>query len=130
MRILVTGGCGYVGSVLVPKLLAAGHAVRVVDLQWFGNYLAPHFRLNVINGDFREVVLGATDVLIHLAASQMTHAENWTRKSLGKSTRSEPRSLRIKPRKAAFASLFMLRREASMEFAIFPKLPRKRRCFP
>lgn len=66
-RITVTGGCGYVGSVLVPKLLAAGHAVRVVDLQWFGNYLAPHFRLNVINGDFREVVLGATDVLIHLA---------------------------------------------------------------
>lgn len=69
MRICVTGGCGYVGSVLVPKLLAAGHVVRVLDIQWFGNYLKPHKNLNVIKADIREpFAIGEADAMIHLAA--------------------------------------------------------------
>lgn len=36
MRILVAGGCGYVGSMVVPALLDRGHEVSVVDLGWFG----------------------------------------------------------------------------------------------
>lgn len=70
MRICVTGGCGFIGSVLVPKLLSAGHAVRVLDCQWFGNYLAPHERLRVHKIDIREpnLPLGGTDAVIHLAA--------------------------------------------------------------
>ncbi len=53
MSILVTGGCGYKGSVLVPKLLAQGHTVRVVDVMWFGNFLMPHEKLEVIAADIR-----------------------------------------------------------------------------
>ena len=39
MKVLVTGACGYKGSVLVPKLIARGHDVVAFDIQWFGNFL-------------------------------------------------------------------------------------------
>lgn len=39
MRLLIAGGAGYVGSVLIPKLLDRGYKVDVVDLFWFGNHL-------------------------------------------------------------------------------------------
>jgi nucleoside-diphosphate-sugar epimerase len=39
MKILVAGGAGYVGSILVPRLIERGHEVDVVDLLWFGNHL-------------------------------------------------------------------------------------------
>lgn len=41
MRILVAGGAGYVGTVVVPRLVARGYDVSVVDLLWFGNQLPP-----------------------------------------------------------------------------------------
>lgn len=69
-NILVTGGCGYKGHVLVPKLLALGHKVDVVDTMWFGNFLEPHFNLTVHRGDIRDNIRDATgyDAIIHLAA--------------------------------------------------------------
>jgi nucleoside-diphosphate-sugar epimerase len=39
MKILIAGGAGYLGSILIPKLLDRGYSVDVVDLFWFGNHL-------------------------------------------------------------------------------------------
>ena len=70
MKVLVTGGCGYVGSVLVPELLADGHAVDVIDSQWFGNYLKPHPKLVVKKGTVGNISAGDienVETVIHLA---------------------------------------------------------------
>ncbi len=70
MNILVTGGCGYVGSVLVPKLIDQGHTVTVYDIMWFGNFLGAHERLNVMRGDIRDidaVPMKGVNAIIHLA---------------------------------------------------------------
>jgi nucleoside-diphosphate-sugar epimerase len=69
--IFVTGACGYKGTVLVPKLLAAGHRVTAFDIMWFGNYLTPHPNLTVVKGDIREadkLDLGGFDAIIHLSS--------------------------------------------------------------
>ena len=71
MKILVTGGCGYKGHVLIPKLLSLGHQVVAFDIQWFGNFLEPHVELEVVKGDVRnidEVPLNGIDCIIHLAS--------------------------------------------------------------
>lgn len=70
MNILVTGGCGYVGTVLVPRLLSEGHQVTVVDILWFGNSLKEHPNLRVIQADVRDVEkipMDGIEVVIHLA---------------------------------------------------------------
>ena len=54
MRVYVTGGCGYQGTILVPKLLQSGHEVIVFDIIWFGNFLEDHPKLTIIEGDVRD----------------------------------------------------------------------------
>jgi nucleoside-diphosphate-sugar epimerase len=71
MNIFLTGGCGYKGTVLVPKLLAAGHVVRVLDTMWFGNFLQPHPNLAVVKGDVRDIDninLDGIETVIHLSS--------------------------------------------------------------
>lgn len=70
MNILLTGGCGYIGTVLTQALLAEGHQVTVVDIQWFGNYLVEHKNLKVIKEDIRNadnIPMKGIDVVMHLA---------------------------------------------------------------
>jgi len=79
MNILVTGGAGYVGSRLVPRLLEEGHQVLVYDKMFFGrDHLGDHPNLKVLCGDVRDTALFARalrafdrgddcDVVLHLA---------------------------------------------------------------
>ena len=74
--ILVTGGAGYVGAVLVPKLLKAGYQVKVLDLFIYGQDVLDSVKsdpkLTLIKGDIRNTallqkIIPRTDVIIHLA---------------------------------------------------------------
>lgn len=74
-NVLVTGGAGYVGSALVPKLLDAGHRVTVLDLYLYGDVhapLRPNPNLIEVKGDLRDPdtvaqALRGCDAVIHLA---------------------------------------------------------------
>jgi nucleoside-diphosphate-sugar epimerase len=70
--VLVTGGGGYIGSVLCPHLLDRGYELRVVDRLWWGE--APlagvRDRIELVNADVREMpaaALDGVDAVIHLA---------------------------------------------------------------
>jgi nucleoside-diphosphate-sugar epimerase len=77
LKIVVTGGAGFVGSTLVPRLLAAGHRVHVIDnLMFGGQALLPHFldsRFSFAEVDVRDRAalrpqLADADAVVHLAA--------------------------------------------------------------
>src|SRR5215469_14882231 len=79
MRILITGGAGYLGSVLVPKLLVRGHEVKVLDIGYFGlgplralrpaiEIVRDDIRRFLSDAEFREEMLEGCDCVIHLAA--------------------------------------------------------------
>ena len=70
MNILITGGCGYTGTLLTNDLINKGHKLTVVDTQWFGNYLVPNKNLKIIKLDIRnhdKVPLKNIDTVVHLA---------------------------------------------------------------
>ncbi len=73
MRILITGGAGYVGSKLVPKLIDLGHNITVLDLMIYGtNVLNDSSKLSKITGDIRDTnllkkIIPGHDIIIHLA---------------------------------------------------------------
>jgi nucleoside-diphosphate-sugar epimerase len=79
MKFLVTGGAGYLGSVLVPKLLVRGHNVRVMDIGYFGlgtlralrpgvEIVREDTRRLLSDAEFRKEILDGCDCVIHLAA--------------------------------------------------------------
>ncbi|NQT66877.1 MAG: SDR family oxidoreductase [Actinobacteria bacterium] len=70
MHVLLTGGCGYIGTLLTARLLEEGHKVTVVDIMWFGNYLPKNKNLTVIKQDIRNISnipMDGVDTVIHLA---------------------------------------------------------------
>ncbi|SVE58462.1 uncharacterized protein METZ01_LOCUS511316, partial [marine metagenome] len=76
-KILVTGGAGYLGSIMVPDLLTAGHKVTVLDNFMFKqsslNHCCYHPNFTVVKGDIRQKDTMATlmkdaDIVIPLAA--------------------------------------------------------------
>jgi nucleoside-diphosphate-sugar epimerase len=86
MKLLITGGNGYVGTPLTQSLLAQGHDVTVYDTQWFGNFLAEHPRLSIVQGDVRDtarVPMDGIACVIHLAniandpCSDLNSKLNW-----------------------------------------------------
>ena len=72
-RIFITGGAGYVGAVLIPKLLDKGYEVTVLDLMIYGEDVLPkHENLNAVKGDIRDIellekLIPGHDAVIHLA---------------------------------------------------------------
>ena len=71
MKVLVTGACGYKGTVLVPKLLREGFEVLALDTMWFGNFLQDHPALKIVQGsilDLEDFKFDGIDAIIHLAS--------------------------------------------------------------
>lgn len=72
-KIFITGGAGYVGSLLVPTLLSKGYEVTVFDLMIYGeDKIDDHPNLTMIKGDIRDIThldktIPGHDILIHLA---------------------------------------------------------------
>ncbi len=76
-KIFITGGGGYIGSALIPKLLDKGYEVTIYDCLFHGgNHLLPFFRnknFNFIRGDIRDYKklkdsVKGQDIVVHLAA--------------------------------------------------------------
>jgi len=72
-KILVTGGAGYVGAALIPKMLLKGYSVTVLDLMIYGEDVLPeHDELRKVKGDIRDrglldEILPGHEAVIHLA---------------------------------------------------------------
>ena len=71
-NVLITGGAGYVGHVLTPRLLQSGYQVTVYDKLFFGCRLPNHPKLRVVQGDIRDKeklapLFKGQDAVLHLA---------------------------------------------------------------
>ena len=69
---MITGGAGYVGSLLTEQLINLGYVVTVLDLMIYGEDVLKNKNLNIVKGDIRDQnllneIIPSHDVVIHLA---------------------------------------------------------------
>jgi nucleoside-diphosphate-sugar epimerase len=121
-NVLVTGGAGYVGSVLVPRLLEAGHAVAVLDLYMYGDDVLAgvrgHPRLREVKGDIRDLTVVADalkgcDCVLHLACISNDPSYDLD-PALGKSINHEAFRPLVRAAKAAGVKRFIFASSSSV----------------
>ena len=95
MNVLITGGCGYIGSKLVTNLVRSNLDVTVLDTMWFGNSIANKLdqsKLRFIKGDVRcidDLLAEKFDVVVHLAnvandpSVELNESLSWEINALG-----------------------------------------------
>ena len=95
MKVLITGGCGYIGSKLVTNLVRSNLDVTVLDTMWFGNSIANKLdqsKLRFIKGDVRRIddlLAEKFDVVVHLAnvandpSVELNESLSWEINALG-----------------------------------------------
>ena len=111
-KVIVTGGCGFVGHPLTTALLELGHQVRVIDAMWFGNHLPDHKNLGVIKSDIRDLkesYFEGVNTVFHLAnvandpCSDLNSKLNWEVNALA-SMQLVEMAIKKKVRQFIFAS--------------------------
>jgi nucleoside-diphosphate-sugar epimerase len=119
-KVLVTGGAGYVGNVLTPRLLNDGYAVTVYDIMYFHKESLPlgHPKLTVVEGDIRDTrklaaALQGVDAVLHLAC--ISNDASFELDERLSSRWSPP------PRRHASGASFTARRVRSMASPMLPK---------
>lgn len=69
-KIIILGGCGYIGTKLTEFLLNLGYKVKIIDTQWYGNYTVKNKNLVILKKDIRKVTnkdLQNYHIVVHLA---------------------------------------------------------------
>lgn len=70
MNILITGGCGYIGTKLIEHLKENNFNIRIIDTKWFGNRVKKDKNIKIIKKNYRYINskdLKKIDAIIHLA---------------------------------------------------------------
>ena len=117
--VFITGGAGYVGAVLVPKLLPKGYKVTVLDLMIYGEEVLPqHENLNAVKGDIRDIQLMSQlipghDAVIHLACISNDPSFELN-PNLGKSINLDPFEPMVKISKEAGVKRFVYASSSSV----------------
>ena len=125
MKILITGGSGYKGSVLIPLLLKDGHKIVSIDTDWFGNHLESHENLITIKDDIRNLnikILKGIDSIIHLANIANDPAVDLNPNLSWEVNVLSSYQLIDKAVRAKSSNYFMLAQAASMELRAKKKL--------
>ena len=122
-RVLVTGGAGYIGSILVPRLLAHGFQVTVVDKFMFGqdslSAVCYHPCFDLVRGDVRDhdvmrPLLKTADIIIPLAA--LVGAPLCDRDPLAATSTGAPVLVRDQDATPSFRTRKMTRATTSLRF--------------